>query len=127
MDGERLHPCAFELSDVPIPRRLISRAVKRTKPDVKTNLLAFLMTPASTAKTTPNKKIELFHAGGRKAEIEEVFCRILAAGVSLDQVACSLLETRDNPPSRWSEYGVSIPRSSRDSTYKSRTDHATGI
>ncbi len=91
MAGERLPPLAFELSDVPVPRRLISGTVKRTKPDVKTNLLAFLMTPASAAKTTPEKKVELFHAGGREAEIEEVFRRILAAGVSLDQVeiACA--------------------------------------
>ncbi|MBA2305387.1 MAG: PD-(D/E)XK nuclease family protein [Acidobacteria bacterium] len=35
--------------------------------------------------------LELFHAGGREAEIEEVFRRILANGASLDQVeiACS--------------------------------------
>ena len=91
MVGERLHPRAFELSDVSVPRRLLSGTVKRTRPEVETNLLAFLMTPASRAKTSPDKKIELFHAGGREAEIEEVFRRILAAGVSLDQVeiACA--------------------------------------
>ena len=39
----------------------------------------------------PKPKIQLFHAGGREAEIEEVFRRILAAGVTLDQVeiACA--------------------------------------
>jgi hypothetical protein len=32
------------------------------------------------------RRIELFHAGGREAEIEEVFRRILALGVPLDEV-----------------------------------------
>jgi len=36
--------------------------------------------------TTPAEKIHLFHAGGREAEVEEVFRRILDAGCSLDQV-----------------------------------------
>ena len=47
------------------------------------------MTPPSSA---PSKsRIALFHAGGREAEIEEVFRRILAAGAPLDQVeiACA--------------------------------------
>ena len=91
MVGERLHPRAFELSEVSVPRRLPTGTVKRTRPEVETNLLAFLMTPESAAKTAPDRKLELFHAGGREAEIEEVFRRILAAGVSLDQVeiACA--------------------------------------
>ena len=85
--GEHLHPCAFELSDVPIPRRLTSRTAELIRPNLETNMLAFLMTPGSAvAKPAANKKIELFHAGGREAEIEEVFRRILAARLSLDQV-----------------------------------------
>ena len=47
------------------------------------------MTPPSSA---PSKaRIDLFHAGGREAEIEEVFRRILATGAPLDQVeiACA--------------------------------------
>lgn len=50
------------------------------------------MTPASVpAQAFPEGKISLFHAGGREAEIEEVFRRILATGASLDQVeiACA--------------------------------------
>ncbi len=49
----------------------------------------------SVSSRTPNAArsgaISLFHAGGREAEVEEVFRRILAAGTSLDQVeiACA--------------------------------------
>ena len=47
------------------------------------------MTPPSSAPT--RVRIDLFHAGGREAEIEEVFRRILATGAPLDQVeiACA--------------------------------------
>ena len=60
------------------------------------NPLAFLMTPADRRDRRPRqlaerRRIALFHAGGREAEIEEVFRRILATGASLDQVeiACA--------------------------------------
>jgi len=90
MPGERLYPRAFELSGVRVPRRLMSRRTERLMADFATNELAFVMSPASApARTSP--KIALFHAGGREAEIEEVFRRILATGASLDQVeiACA--------------------------------------
>jgi ATP-dependent helicase/nuclease subunit B len=90
MSGERIYPCAFELSGIRIPRRLVSRRTDRLMADVATNELAFVMSPASVpARTSP--KIVLFHAGGREAEIEEVFRRILATGASLDQfeIACA--------------------------------------
>ena len=92
MRGERFHPHAFELSGVRVPRRLMSRRTERLLADVATNELAFLMSPASVpARTSPESKIALFHAGGHEAEIEEVFRRILATGASLDQVeiACA--------------------------------------
>ena len=92
MRGERFHPRAFELSGVRVPRRLMSRKTERLMADVTTNELAFLMSPASApARTSRKSKIALFHAGGREAEIEEVFRRILATGVPLDQVeiACA--------------------------------------
>jgi RecB family exonuclease len=92
MRGERLHPRAYELSGVPIPRRLMARKTERFMADVKMNELAFLMSPASAPERTSAKaKIALFHAGGHEAEIDEVFRRILAAGANLDQVeiACA--------------------------------------
>jgi RecB family exonuclease len=90
--GERFHPHAFELPGVHVPRRLMSRRTERLVADIATNKLACLMSPASApARTSPKAKIALFHAGGREAEIEEVFRRILAAGAPLDQVeiACA--------------------------------------
>lgn len=92
MGAERLQPRAFRLSDVPVPRRIMSQIAERIQADFATNPLAFMMTPSSVpAQASPKKKIALFHAGGREAEIEEVFRRILATGASLDQVeiACA--------------------------------------
>jgi ATP-dependent helicase/nuclease subunit B len=90
--GERIHPRAFELSGVRVPRRLVLRSTERFAADVATNQLAFLMSPGSApAQTSSRAKIALFHAGGHEAEIDEVFRRILATGASLDQVeiACA--------------------------------------
>jgi len=92
MPGERHHPRAFDLSGVPVPRRLRSQVTERLTPDGSTNTLAFLMTPSATqAHASPKTNIALFHAGGREPEIEEVFRRILASGAPLDQVeiACA--------------------------------------
>jgi RecB family exonuclease len=92
MRGERVQPRAFELSGVRVPRRLMSSRAERVMADVATNELAFLMTPMSSpARPSATGKIALFHAGGREAEIEEVFRRILATGASLDQIeiACA--------------------------------------
>jgi len=89
LPGERIQPHAFAIVGIDIPRRLKPGRTTRLSPDVATNPLAFLMTPPSSA---PSKgRIDLFHAGGREAEIEEVFRRILASGAPLDQVeiACA--------------------------------------
>ena len=45
----------------------------------------------SPTPTTAPSPVDLFHAGGKEAEIEEVFRRILASGTPLDQVeiACA--------------------------------------
>jgi hypothetical protein len=92
MGGERIRPRTFGIAGVPVPRRLASQITERVAPELTTNPLAFLMTPVSVPRhTLPDKNIALFHAGGREAEIEEVFRRILAAGTSLDdvEIACS--------------------------------------
>ena len=92
MGGERVRPDAFKFSEVLVPRRLMSRPAERIPPDPAVNPLSFLMTPASVpAQAALESKIALFHAGGREAEIEEAFRRILASGTSLDQVeiACA--------------------------------------
>jgi hypothetical protein len=92
LPGERLTPRTFELPGISMPRRLVSPPTERLKADAATNPLAFLMKPALVATTgAPKPEIHLFHAGGREAEIEEVFRRILATGVTLDhvEIACA--------------------------------------
>lgn len=88
--GERIAPRALEVSDYRIPRRL-SRSADRVKPEFTTNPLAFLISPPSSATKAPvATEINLFNAGGRAAEVDEVFRRILASGSPLDQteIAC---------------------------------------
>ncbi len=112
LPGERIAPRTLALPGVTVPRRLASTAVTRLAPEPRTNPLAFLMTPAAatpapatravttpaattgapvTTTNAPAPAIHLFHAGGRDAEVEEVFRRILATGAALDQVevACA--------------------------------------
>jgi len=90
MPGERIPPRALEIPGTTIPRRLLAGSVVRIQPEGDSTPLARLMTP-NCQLPTANCKLELFHAGGREAEIEEVFRRILARGASLDQVeiACA--------------------------------------
>jgi RecB family exonuclease len=89
LPGERIQPRAFALTGIDLPRRLASRPTTRVNADAATNPLAFLMSRAASGAA--NTRINLFHAGGREAEIEEVFRRILANGAALDRVeiACA--------------------------------------
>src|SRR3954466_16422458 len=107
MPGERITPRALVIPRATIPRRLTDFQVERVLPDSLSTPLAFLMRPgavdsthgpesvpgsADPAPRIPHPgSIALFHSGGREAEIEEVFRRILALGASLDQVeiACA--------------------------------------
>jgi CRISPR/Cas system-associated exonuclease Cas4 (RecB family) len=87
MPGERIVPRAFAIAGSTLPRRYAGVTVERIPADPQTSALAFLMAP----KRNQPAALKLFHAGGRDAEIEEVFRRILASGRSLDQVeiACA--------------------------------------
>ena len=61
-------------------------------PDGATNPLAYLVSPPAPKRgENAVRTIQLFHAGGHEAEIEEVFRRIAASCASLDQVeiACA--------------------------------------
>ena len=92
MPGERILPRALEIPGATIPRRLAKADVLRIRPEGDTTPLAFLMVPnGQLAPANCEQRVALFHAGGREAEIEEVFRRILARGASLDQVeiACA--------------------------------------
>jgi ATP-dependent helicase/nuclease subunit B len=70
LPGERVTPCLVAVPGAAVPRRLAGAAVQLVAPDEK----------------APLAETHLFHAGGREAEVEEVFRRILTEGCSLDQV-----------------------------------------
>jgi hypothetical protein len=109
MPGEHMLPRALSIPGAAIPRRFGEAAVTRVEPEPPKAPLAFLLT---APPDLPPDTVQLFHAGGREAEIEEVFRRILASGASLDEVeiACGSDEHRScqsRPPapsrlcSRW--------------------------
>jgi ATP-dependent helicase/nuclease subunit B len=89
LPGERIVPRALDLPGVARPRRLRDRDVERVAPE-PANPLAFLLDPAQAGGA--RDRIDIFHAGGREAEIDEVFRRILASGRPLDEVeiACAI-------------------------------------
>ena len=92
MPGERVAPRAFRLPGSRVPRRLQSGIPDRVEPLCSANPLAFLVAPGSVdAASDDLSAIEIFHAGGREAEIDEVFRRILRSGAPVDQVeiACA--------------------------------------
>ena len=83
MPGERIVPSALELPGIAVPRRLEAARVDRRAPETSMPL-AFLMAPDKMIRSG-DLGLDLFHAGGREAELEEVFSRILRSGQSLDQ------------------------------------------
>src|SRR5204862_5996847 len=75
-----------------VPRRSGTQPIEYVPADTAANALPYLMTPAAAPASLSGKTaISLFHAGGREAEIEEVFRRILGVGAPLDhiEIACA--------------------------------------
>jgi ATP-dependent helicase/nuclease subunit B len=93
LPGERIVPHALALPGVATPRRLSDRQIERVTPEIAVAPLGHLLGPADASRSRAKcpATIELFHAGGREAEIEEVFRRILASGDRLDhiEIACA--------------------------------------
>ena len=91
MPGERIPSAALALPGAGLPRRLRDAHVARLAADPECHPLAFLMTPGLAKGAEPTRRIHLFHAGGRDAEVEEVIRRILQSRTPLDQVeiACA--------------------------------------
>ncbi len=101
MPGERIAPNALDIPGVSLPRRMRTANVPRVAPTSRISPLAFLLAQETDPgpriadrekrSASDSERVALFHAGGREAEVEEVFRRILATGVPLDQVeiACA--------------------------------------
>ena len=92
LPGERIAPRALTITGAAVPRRLSDRAIDQVDGDPSAAPLAHLLSMASTPLSDNIRaSINLFHAGGREAEIEEIIRRVLASGASLDQIeiACA--------------------------------------
>ena len=92
MPGERIVPAALSLPGTRTPRRLSGAGVERIEPEPAVSPLASLLAavlPPRSPEREPH--LALFHAGGREAEIEEVFRRILTSRAPIDQIeiACA--------------------------------------
>jgi ATP-dependent helicase/nuclease subunit B len=87
LPGHVERPRAYALPGVASPRRLKTHPGDRVAPDARAPLAHLMAPPAETASTY----IDLFHAGGREAEIDEVFRRIFAIGAPFDtvEIACA--------------------------------------
>jgi len=101
MPGEQIVPSALSIPGASVPRRISAANIARVAPRGDISPLAFLLAPDTDRgsrtldpgqrSASASERVALFHAGGREAEIEEVFRRILATGAPLDQVeiACA--------------------------------------
>jgi ATP-dependent helicase/nuclease subunit B len=90
LPGERVAPRALALEGVAVPARMQALACEsvRVPPDPARDAgrLAFLQAPAQAPPLRGDGTLDLFHAGGHDAELEEVCRRILASGRRLDEI-----------------------------------------
>ncbi len=90
LPGVRVSARAPVLPGVPVPSRASALAAPVVGVDLpaKTDAgrLRWLQSPGRAGKARSDGTLDLFHAGGREAEVDEVFRRILAGGTPLDQV-----------------------------------------
>jgi ATP-dependent helicase/nuclease subunit B len=95
LPGERQRPRAASIPGLPVPRRVAALAAPAERVETPAGAdaarLRFLRTPEAAGPARGDGSLDLFHAGGRDAEIDEVFRRVLAAGRPLDaiEVACA--------------------------------------
>lgn len=96
LSGEHIEPARVMVRGLRLPRRLRSSPPGSANPLSVTassdvDRLAFLLNSEKAPAPTNDNSLEFFHAGGRDAEIEEVFRRALKSGPSLDQIeiACA--------------------------------------
>ena len=96
LGGERIEPAFPLIRGVSRPRRFRqarSENSAATAVAIKRDVdrMSFLLNPENAPSPLDDDSLEIFHAGGRDAEIEEVFRRILSSGLSVDQIeiACA--------------------------------------
>jgi len=95
LPGNRLPPAARLLPGLDPPRRLpvlaAPPALVEPVPASDAERLAFLLAPDTAPPPKQDGTVTMFRAGGKEAEVEEVFRRILASDLPFDRVeiACA--------------------------------------
>jgi ATP-dependent helicase/nuclease subunit B len=95
MPGQRLMPANLHLPGVAPPRRLALLATPQAHapatPTSDAERLAFLLAPAEAPPPKQDGTLTMFRAGGKEAEVEEVFRRIQADRMPFDyvEIACA--------------------------------------
>jgi RecB family exonuclease len=97
LPGEKVLPCGMALPGMDRPRRVT--AVSSLLPSSQHVLrdvdrLFWLLRPADASPPFGDGSLVVFHAGGRVAELDEVFRRVFASGLRLDEIeiACATEE-----------------------------------
>ena len=108
LPGEVSAPAVLDKPGLSIPRRLShspstqgdTSGAADDMPTTDTASLRFLMSPEDAPTLKRDGSLSMFHAGGREAEVEEVFRRIAATGLPLDafEIACA---STDSPLLIW--------------------------
>jgi ATP-dependent helicase/nuclease subunit B len=90
LPGERVAPRSLSLAGVGVPKRLEADGTRadRVAPATQSDAsrLCLLRAPSAAGRARGDGTLEIFHAGGRDAEIDEVFRRVIASGRRLDEV-----------------------------------------
>jgi ATP-dependent helicase/nuclease subunit B len=95
LQGRKVTPRTLRIDGLARPSRLASLASPEDPvaalPATDAARLRFLLAPGEAGPTRHDATLAIFHAGGRDAELDEVFRRIVSSGLPLDQVevACS--------------------------------------
>ena len=95
LPGNRLTPMSLSVSGLALPRRLGLQGTPKVEvciaPTTDAERLAFLLSPTDSPPPNHDGTLAMFRAGGKEAEVEEVFRRILAESIPFDQVeiACA--------------------------------------
>ena len=97
LPGTRVAPRRIALTGLERPRRhaLLALPGDPVAPDARsdTERLAWLMKPEAAPAPHADGTLSMFRAGGREAEVEEAFRRILASETPLDQVELACAST----------------------------------
>lgn len=90
LPGRRVDPDVLDLPGLGHPRRLPRARFRAPEARTDAQRLAWLSAPAEAPPAFHDGTLELFMAGGREAELEEVLRRVLEAPLPLDEVEIAL-------------------------------------